>query len=186
MISCDNQCCQSGAAEGIMTKKSTSKPIAEPPPPEQEKDLSTLSVRFTDEQRDLLVRAAALKGWTPTALIRTAALERAAHMVNTARVTKFDFKGLASELAERLFQTRTVEYHLTQEDYEAMSHEQGPSSFDVAVRPLPLETLFRLKEAARLGGAEFLRAVVDFAEGLTASQRHDLPDPVDPAKADSQ
>src|SRR5438045_5669127 len=104
---------------------------------DEEKDLSTLSVRFTDEQRDLLVRAAELRGWTPTALIRTAALERAAHIVNTSRVTKFDFKGLASELAERLFQNRTIEYHLTEDDYQAMNEEHGPSSFDVPVRPLP-------------------------------------------------
>lgn len=173
-----------------MSKTTKPKTLSEPsvttnPGQGQEKDLSTLSVRFTDEQRDLLVRAAELRGWTPTALIRTAALERAAHIVNTSRVTKFDFKGLASELAERLFQSRTIEYHPSQDEFEAMSDEHGPSPFDVPVRPLSLDTLFRLKQAARLGGAEFLSAVVEFAEGLTASQRHDLPDPVDPAKTDS-
>ena len=46
------------------------KQVPQPTPPtcsaaDEQKDLSTLSVRFNHEQRDLLTRAAELRGWTP-------------------------------------------------------------------------------------------------------------------------
>ena len=79
-----------------------------------------------------------------------------------------------------------MQYQPTEEELEALYGEPpGEFCLDVPVQPLPLDTLFKLKKAARLGGAEFLAAVVDFAESLTASQRQDLPEPVDPTKTDS-
>lgn len=154
---------------------------------DEEKDLSTLSVRFTDEQRKLLVEAAGLRGWTATALIRTAALERALHIVNTSRLTKFDFKGLASEIALRLFQQRMTTYVPTEDELDSQYGEvPGEISYDVPVPPLPLDMLFKFKKAAELGGKEFLDSVIAIAESLTASQRQDLPDPLDPTKVDSR
>jgi len=149
--------------------------------------MTTFSVRLTEEQRDLVTRAAQLRGWTPTNLIRTATLERAAHLVNTSRITKFDFKGLASDVAQRLFEPRIVTHHLSREEMEILLHDHpdAPAVIDVPVQPLPIDTLFQLKRAARLGGSEFVNLIIEFAEGLTASQRADLPDPIDPAATDS-
>lgn len=146
--------------------------------------MTTFSIRLSDEQRDLVMRAAELRGWTPTNLIRTATLEKAAHVVNTCRITKFDFKGLASEVAQRLFESRTVKYHLDHDEMEFLNQPEdilGPPIINVPIQSLPIETLFQFKRAARLGGAEFVNLIVEFAEGLTASQRGDLPEPIDPA-----
>lgn len=151
----------------------------------EEKDITTFSIRLTDEQRDLLMRAADLKGWTPTNLIRTATLERAAHIINTSRVTKFAFKSIAAEVARRLFEGLDVKHPLSRDDVESINYADDPPVVDVRVPPLPISDVFKLKEAARLGGSEFLNLIVEFAEGLTASQRNDLPEPIDPGKGES-
>lgn len=153
----------------------------------EEKGLTTFSIRLTDEQRDLLTRACELKGWTPTSLIRTATLEKAVHTVNTSRVTRFDFKGLAASVAGRLFESRKVGYQLSPDELNWLC--SGPSGdapvIDVPVEAFPIGVVFSLKRAARLGGTEFLNLIVEFAEGLTASQRNDLPEPVDPGKTEA-
>ena len=56
-----------------------SKPTEKLVEPEPEaKETTTFSVRLTEEQKDLLAKAAELRGWTPTNLLRVAALEKAA------------------------------------------------------------------------------------------------------------
>ena len=70
--------------------------------------LTTFSIRLNDEQRDLLLKAAALRGWTPTGLVRIATIERAAHIVNTSEQKSIDFKGLAADLARRSFGHRAA------------------------------------------------------------------------------
>ena len=109
----------------------------------------------------------------------------------SSRVTKFDFRVFAPKIATRLFQPNTTTgYWLTLDQLDEFDNQMredpgGQILLHVPVHPLPLETLFKLKEAARLGGAEFLATVIDYAESLTASQRQDLPDRVDPTKAES-
>lgn len=130
------------------------------------------SVRLTTEEHELLKRAAALRGWTPTNLIRTATLERAAHILNTSRVTTFNFKGLAVRLADQLFKPRTV----------PSEFEDAPEGFlqTTTVEALPVDVLSELRKAARLGGGEFLTQILEYCEGLTASRRVDVPHPIEP------
>lgn len=140
---------------------------------------TTFSIRLNEQQRDYLVQAAGLKGWTPTQLVRTAALEKAAAICNTALPRNFDYKGLASELAGSWFAARSVTWVLTDADWDEIRNE---NSLTVPVLPLPFELVFKLKQAANEGGTEFLSLLVEFAEGLTAAKRHDLPAPIDPKK----
>ncbi|MBV9548061.1 MAG: DUF1778 domain-containing protein [Alphaproteobacteria bacterium] len=166
-----------------MAKKAPKRAPADRSSKAEEKDLSTLSIRVTEKDRELLAQAAELRGWTPTALIRTAALERAAHILNTSRATKFDFKVLASQIAARLFQGHRIKHQISHDEWNSLEGlAPEDCSLDVDVPPLEIDTLRKLRDAARLGGAEFLAAVVDFAESLTAQHRWDLPDPVDPTK----
>ena len=50
----------------------------------------TFSTRLTPEQRDRIVEAAEIRSWTPSNLIRVAALEKAAHILNVSKPTKFE------------------------------------------------------------------------------------------------
>lgn len=143
---------------------------------------TTFSIRLNDQQRDLLIQAAILKGWTPTQLVRTAALERAIAICNTGSPRTFDYKGLASELAGRWFAPREVTYQITEQEWFEMRQEHEGGTLSVPVPPLPIDVAFKLKKAAIEGGSEFLNLLVEFAEGLTASQRTDLPAPIDPKR----
>ena len=162
-------------------------PKSEPSPSKE----ITFSIRLTPEEHERVVRAAGLRGWTPTNFIRTATLERAAHTLNTARVTRFNFRGLASKIADQLFSPRryflprvplggdgpiwwepVAPYDPDQPDSEALVKAEPD--------PLPTEMIGELREAARLGGSDFLNQIVDFCEGVAASRRADLPEPIDP------
>src|SRR4051794_9485463 len=66
----------------------------------------SFSVRLTEKQRDLLLRAAETKGWTVTSLLKNAALEKAAFILNTAAPNRVDFPGLARQVADQLFAPR--------------------------------------------------------------------------------
>ncbi len=141
---------------------------------DQQRDTTTFSIRLTHDERDRLMRAAQMRGCTPTNLIRIATVERAAHILNTKQRTSFPFKTVANEIAERLF--KTIYHSLSLEDYQ---YTEDPN-ITVDVPGLPVENLTKLKEAVRLGGAEFLNLILDFCEELTAYGRTDLPEPVDP------
>lgn len=145
---------------------------------------TTFSIRLNEQQRALLLQAAALKGWTPTQLVRIAALERAIGICNTATPRTFDFKGLAAKLANLWFAPRDVEYALTEADWDAIKNTPPGESPVVAVPvpPLPFDVVFKLEQAATQGGTEFLNLLVEFAAGLTAPHRMDLPAPIDPKK----
>src|SRR5262249_25968751 len=77
-------------------------------PEEQQKDTTTFSIRLTEPERDRVTKAAQLKGWTPTNFVRTATLEKAAHVLNTSQVTNFNFKRLANTVAEHLCGPKSV------------------------------------------------------------------------------
>lgn len=136
------------------------------------------SVRLTIEEHELLKKAAALRGWTPTNLIRTATLERAAHILNTSRVTTFNFKELAVVLADQLFKPRQIRVEIDPEDVDVP--EDVTPSITTTAEALPVSVLSELRKAARLGGGEFLGQVLEYCEGLTASQRFDVPQPIEP------
>ncbi len=150
------------------------------PAPNSGEGFTSFSIRLNDQQRDLVGQAAKLKGWTPTQLVRTATLERAVAICNTAVPRTFDYKGLASTLAARLFGSRKVNYSLSAVDSDRINDENGDGELEVPVLPLSIDDFYRLKKAAGEGGTEFLGLLVEFAEGLTASQRIDLPAPIDP------
>ena len=141
---------------------------------DQQRDTTTFSIRLTHDERDRLVKAAKIRGWTPTNLIRIATVERAIHILNTAQRTSFPFKSVANEIAERLFKT----FHLRvgQDDVDD-PYSEDPT---IPYQGLPVEKLTQLKDAVRLGGAEFLILILDFCEELTSDRRTDLPEPVDP------
>jgi uncharacterized protein (DUF1778 family) len=167
-------------------------------PEPESKGTVTFSVRLTEEQRDRLTKAAELRGWTSTNLLRTAALEKAAHIVNTSTLTKMDFRTLAMEIASCLFGERRA-YTLSRsggnERMEAPVYEdltvplQFPE-FDADYVPVEVEPkrmtvkqLEYLIRASRYGGSEFLSMVIDACSSVTAPNRSDLPDPIDPNAA---
>lgn len=144
------------------------------------------SVRLTTEEHERLKNAAAARGWTPTNLIRTATLERAAHILNTSRVTTFNFKGLAVKLADQLFNPRRVPVKYSDEewnpcpagcDWDAL---QDWLPQEVVAEALPIDVLPELRKAVRLGGGEFLGQILEYCEGLTAPKRLDVPEPIEP------
>lgn len=154
------------------------------------------SVRLTAEEHEVLKQAAATRGWTPTNLIRTATLERARHILNTSRVTTFNFKGLAVRIADQLFKPRTYDVRLAEEHSTwtvQMTSEQlqnlgpgpGDDSIVTSVAPregeFPIEVLPDLRQAVKYGGGEFLSLILEYCEGLTASKRSDLPPPLEPS-----
>ena len=100
---------------------------------EDSKDTATFSVRLTEEQRDIINKAAALRGWKPANLLRVAALEKAAHIINTTTQTKVDFRGLAYEVARTLLAERRCYYAV--EAPEAFYKEEATVVDDVMESP---------------------------------------------------
>ena len=145
---------------------------------------TTFSIRLNEQQRDLLLQAATLKGWTPTQLVRTAALERAVSIHNTALPRTFDYKGFAADLARQWFGQRSVDYILSESDWDQIndSSREGPVTVTVPVPALPVDDFFKFEKAVAEGGTEFLNLLREFASGLVAPHRRDLPDPVDPKR----
>src|SRR5262249_13246110 len=101
---------------------------------DQQKNTFTLSVRLTEEQKERLEIAARLRGWTPTTLLRVAAMEKAAHVLNTTTPTNMDLRKIAESVAARLT-------------------GQG--------KKLEIRELKALKMATHYGGSEFMNMVVD-------------------------
>ena len=156
------------------------------PKGEDQENLTTFSIRLNDQQRQLVEKAASLRGWTPTNLVRVATIERAAHIVNTVELKQTDFKGFAADLAKWLFSPRSIDQALSSGDlanleYQAQDDESSVAFLPVHINPLPVTDVHRFKRAAQLGGGEFVNLVVEFAESLTASHRTDLEKAVDPA-----
>ncbi len=154
-------------------------------------ELATYSVRFTDSERELLSRAAALRGWSPTNLIRQAALEWATAIINESAQTSF--KRLALTLAEqaakrRFYVVRAIEMDnqdAREFDFRASEEElaefYGPADNPylkiLGVRPetpeLSSEIVAEINKAAKYGGVEFVRFFVDYVEGMAAPEKLD-------------
>ena len=141
-------------------------------------DAATLSVRLTSEERKLLADAAALRGWTPTNLLRVAALERAAQILNMSRPIKLDFARQAAAIAATLCEPRKA-YEETPDN-----PENAPQLETDWITPPPLSApeIQSLREAVRLGGPEFLSLVLAECARLVAGDvpPKELPDPIDP------
>jgi hypothetical protein len=153
----------------------------------------TLSIRLTEEQRDLLTQAAEVRGWTPTNLLRVAALEKASYIINTSTLRRLDFRGLAGEAARRLFGEENaftldangdrVQAFILEDLAAAFTHcsQYGdPPPVQIDPRPMTIQQLDDLKRAAHYGGTEFLNMLVEACSSLTAPKRKDLPEPIDP------
>lgn len=152
----------------------------------------TYSVRFSEAERLLLARAAAIKSWSPTNLIREAALESAASIVNTS--TQPAFKRLALMLSEQALKPRFYTVRAREIDGEANEEYSfraseaelgalvdeagpGPRIHVLGVHPetpqLPREVVLEITKAAKHGGAEFIRAFFEYSEGFSATDKID-------------
>ena len=143
------------AARAVLRKKREPK-VASPDSTaeNQQRDTTTLSVRLTEEQRERLATAALLRGWTPTTLLRIAAMEKAAHILNTSVPTNVDLRKVAEAVAVRLVGER---------------------------KQLNIKELKELKMCGHYGGSEFLNMIIDGCMTVVARTQPDLPNPVDPA-----
>jgi hypothetical protein len=86
---------------------------------------------------------------------------------------------LANRIAEQLFNPRVEVAGLVGEPEPPEEDEFGNPMAWIKDPFLPKD-ITQLREATRLGGGEFLNLILDFSEGLTAANRTDLPEPIDP------
>lgn len=153
----------------------------------------SFSIRLSDKQRDLLAKAADAKGWTVTNLIKIAALERAAFIINTASPNRVDFAGIARQVADGVFTPRSarVPDHGTGDPVDADVVESFADVPDLPAFVYPVEVspwhkpaafASELREAARYGGTEFLNLIIDASEAIASRTQPSLPDPIDPTE----
>jgi hypothetical protein len=146
----------------------------------------SFSVRLTEEQRSLITRAAALRGWKPAQLLRVAAYEKAAHILNTSEETNVDFRGVAQRVAELIAKERQgTDGRGELLVVDDLSDPPLPDPEDrpvVQVTPplLTLDEIAELRAAARFGGAEFLSLIVEACDAIAKKVGRHLPPPVDP------
>ena len=146
---------------------------------------TAFGVRLNDAETALLQRAADIKGWSPSRLIKVAAVDRALHIANTGTVTKFNFKALAADIARVLFEARQVSVAngLSPADHQPVWEPHDPEvDVHVKVEPeeLQLARLDEVRRAVLLGGGEFLDMILEHCEAVTARYRPDVPDPIEP------
>jgi uncharacterized protein (DUF1778 family) len=157
---------------------------------EESKGTISFSVRLTKKERDHLSRAAEKRGWSLTSLLKSAALEKAVHILNTSAPSRVDFRGTAEEIARQVFTPRSgrtidgdgrpVPAEVFEHLEEAYAEDTG-NSFEVSPWHQPPEFLARMRDAVRYGGTEFLDLIVQAAEAITTRNRPNLPDPIDPS-----
>lgn len=159
---------------------------------------TTLSLRLTPEERQLIEDAAAKKGWKAANFLRVSALERAAHVLNLSRATTFDFSGTAKRLAQVLLAPRdvSVAHDMTHRTFgrlgegevladldEDPAHEYQQGEIQLCdFRPAPLThgQVEELREAIRLGGTEFADELIVECRRLGSVASANLPPPIDP------
>tara|TARA_B100001123_G_scaffold65537_2_gene72694 strand:+ start:2906 stop:3412 length:507 start_codon:yes stop_codon:yes gene_type:complete len=136
---------------------------------------TTLSTRLTAEQKDLIEQAARLQSWTSSNLMRKAAVERAAQIVNTGRPSRFEFGVLAERLASQLCDPDLwVEREEEREIIQWGIYDDGK---EVKVTSLAPFELNQLRDALHLGGVEFMEQVVDACQRKLSDV--ELPEPID-------
>lgn len=138
---------------------------------------TTLSTRLSADQKDLIERAAQIQSWTASNLIRKAAVERAAHILNTGRPTRFPFGAFAEKLAQQLC---SPELWVEDSDgKELIQWEIYDDDREVHVGALEPYQLNQLREALELGGVEFMWQVVEACQRKLSEVG--LPEPIDPS-----
>jgi hypothetical protein len=158
-------------------KEVEAKEIGEQPASETTK---TLGTRLSTEQKDLIERAAQLQSWTSSNLMRKAAVERAAHIVNTGLPSRFAFGVLAERLAIQLCAPELLVERT--EGWETIQWPIFDEGDQVKVVSLALDELYKLQEALHLGGVEFMEQVVDACQRKLSAVG--LPEPIDPNTLD--
>ena len=153
----------------------------------------TMSVRMTEAQQELLVRAAKLRNWTPTHFLRVAVLERAAHVVNASPEYVANLAVSAMSVARRLVEQPTA-YTIEPDawgkvqmqvvsDLVGFDKEYSPGDdppVEISPRELSEKEWDDFQRAARLGGAEFLELVIAAARLHLSPSKG--PQPIDPAQ----
>jgi uncharacterized protein (DUF1778 family) len=161
---------------------------------DEPKGTISFSVRLTGKERERLTEAAAKRGWSLTSLMKTAALEKAAHILNTSAPNRIDFRGIAEEIARQVFAHRTVEkvdfadgepglvpMNLHSDLSQAIL-EQDPNAAVLTPCPVSPDFLTPMRDAARFGGTDFLDLIVQACEATVTRNRPDLlPPPIDPS-----
>ena len=156
--------------------------------------VTTLSLRLTADERQLIEDAAKEKGWKAANFLRVSALERAAQVLNLSRPTSFDFSGAAKRFAEAALAPRGVlvvdeVFDLHGPFGEGMIEFTGNVETRLAdveireIRPAPLtrEEVDKFEAAMRLGGAEFAAELIVECRRLgNVANDPNLPPPIDP------
>ena len=149
-------------------------------------DAAAVSFRLTADEKAVVDRAALLRGWTPTALVRRAAVERAAQIINADTHTALDLQGFAEQVASVLCAERQY-FVVTEEngfparrELDVVLCDPNATSIESDPPALSFKELDKLVQAAALGGAEFLRLVVERCKFL--SRDRSAVQPLDPSK----
>lgn len=158
-----------------------------------------VSLRLSQEERQLVEEAAAKKGWKTAQFLRLSALERAAQVLNLSRPTSFDFSGIARRMAQTLVRVRDVELVRVPEGESLGRFGEGGFSEDeveesvqsvelgdvylnnfgpASLTPAEIEDLHR---AICLGGVEFGEQLITECRRLVnVADDPNLPPPIDP------
>jgi uncharacterized protein (DUF1778 family) len=156
---------------------------------DESKGTISFSVRLTEKQRELLSRAAEKRGWTLTSLLKSAALEKAVHILNTSAPNRIDFRGTAQEIARQVFTPRvgrTIDGEGNPMPAALCEHleEAYADRIEDAVEVSPWQSapgfLENIREAALYGGTEFLDLIIQASEAITTRNHGTLPDPINP------
>ena len=132
-----------------------------------------ISTRLSEAQKRWVEEAANIKGWTPANFIRQAAVEKAVHLLNTHRPNKFDFDTGADKAAKQLCKPR---YRIAEdEDSDWVNND------DIITERFTIDDIRAMREAVRLGGAEFTLSILERClKLLEPPSRAELPDPIQP------
>lgn len=112
--------------------------------------------------------------------MRKAAVERAAHIVNTGRPSQFAFGTFAERIASQLCGPEL--WVDTPDGREIIQWELYDDGREVKVGSLEPHELNQLRDALHLGGIEFLWQVVDACQRKLSEVG--LPEPIDPDALD--
>jgi uncharacterized protein (DUF1778 family) len=124
--------------------KTSSKPRNKTTATAPTKKTTTLSIRLTDKEKALIATAAGLQNdRSPTAFIKSAALTKAAHVINTKTENSFDFKALGERLVTLLLDDFPKQFlaKLTpkgQADYAQKIEDSIDDPFDDAKLPIDI------------------------------------------------
>jgi hypothetical protein len=116
-------------------------------------------------------------------------LEKAVHILNTSSPNRVEFRSTAEEIVRQVFTPRRARTLDGDEIVDADTYERLEEAFverdaahPVEVSPWqqPPAFLSDIRDAALYGGSEFLELIIQAAEVITARNRGNLPDPIDP------